>query len=338
MKNKFTFLEEDIQKINSEINFSEMKNKSILITGATGLIGTYLLLSLNNIIDNLNISITIIHNSPIDEVFKEIINFEKINCINEDITNIDKLEKLLDNYDYIIHSAGYGQPSKFLQNQLKTLELNTTSTFFLFNKLKKNGKFLFISSSEVYFDNENQIESLIGYSTPEHERACYIEGKRCGETICNIYRKNEIDAKSVRLSLTYGPGTKKNDQRMLTNFIQKAIEFNKIKLLDDGKGIRTYLYVADATIMIWNIFLNGKENVYNVGGQEKYTIFELANKISKLMNVEVEVGENNSLLGSPKSVNLNMSRYQSEFGELKLNELNNGLNKTIEWQKIIYQK
>ena len=81
MKNKFTFLEEDIQKINSEINFSEMKNKSILITGATGLIGTYLLLSLNNIIDNLNISITIIHNSPIDEVFKEIINFEKINCI-----------------------------------------------------------------------------------------------------------------------------------------------------------------------------------------------------------------------------------------------------------------
>lgn len=338
MKNNFQFIKDDVSKIHSNIDFTEMKNKSILITGATGLVGTYLLLSLNDIIDSYNIKVTIIHKSEIDDVFRDIIDFSKVTCINEDITNINLLEQSLGKYDYIIHSAGYGQPNKFLENELKTLELNTTSTFFLFNLLNVGGKFLFISSSEVYSGLESeQVEYKIGPSTPEHDRACYIEGKRCGETICNIYRKHGVDAKSIRLSLTFGPGTKKDDKRFLTNFIQKSIQNSKIELLDHGSSIRTYIYITDAIIMMWNIFLNGKSNVYNVGGDESKSILDIANEIGDIMGVNVIIPDfDNSLSGSPKFVNVDMNKYYNEFGQLRLDSVREGLIKTIMWQKIIY--
>lgn len=340
MKNKFYFLDEDEKKIHENVNFSEMENKSILITGATGLIGLYLLLSLKNIYISYNIKITIIYKSKIDDLFKCFIDFDKIECIEEDITNILSLEGILKKYDYIIHSAGYGQPNRFLENELKTIELNTVSTLFLFKKLNPNGKFLFVSSSEVYsgIDN-NQTENVVGRTTPEHNRACYIEGKKCGETICNIYRKSGIDAKSVRLSLTYGPGTKIDDKRMLTNFIEKALFDKQIKLLDNGTSIRTYIYVADAIIMFWQILFNGKQNVYNVGGIEPKSSLTIAKNIARLMGVEViKPHTQNTLVGSPKSVKISLKRYKDEFYFFNFEKLQNGLMKTIDWHKIIYRK
>jgi UDP-glucuronate decarboxylase len=339
MRNKFYFLDEDVKKIHQHVDFSEMKNKSILITGATGLIGLYLLLSLKDIFIEYNIKITIIYKSKIDDLFKCFIDFDKIECINEDITDIKSLESKLGTYDYIIHSAGYGQPNRFLENELKTIELNTSSTLFLFKKLNTNGKFLFVSSSEVYsgIDN-NQTESVVGRTTPEHNRACYIEGKKCGETICNIYRKSGVNAKSVRLSLAYGPGTKINDKRVLTNFIEKSILDKEIKLLDNGSSIRTYIYVADAIIMFWKILFEGKQNVYNVGGIQPKSIFNIAKKIASLMNVEViKPNTEHTLTGSPKSVKIDLKRYKEEFGFFDFESIENGLKKTIEWHKILYQ-
>lgn len=337
MKNKF--LEDDIKKIHENIDFSEMKNKSILIAGSTGLIGLYILLSLKDIFERDNIKITIIYQSTIDKIFYDFIDFTKVECIIEDITNINALDKRLGEYDYIINAAGYGQPNKFLEDQLKTIELNTSSTILLFSKLKKGGKFLFVSSSEVYSGiNTHQTEDIVGTTTPDHPRACYIEGKKCGETICNIHRKLGVNAKSVRLSLTYGPGTKRDDKRMLSNFIQKGLINKEIKLLDHGKSTRTFLYVADAVIMFWNILFNGKENTYNVGSTESKSIFNAAKMVGKIMNVPVIKPEDeHSLIGSPKSVKISMNRYKNEFGDLKMTSFNRGLKNTINWCKSIYE-
>jgi len=182
------------------IDFNSLRNKTILITGASGLIGLHLLSSLKKIQKDLNITIYT-WNKTKNELFDFI--FENCITIYSDITEITDLN-FLPNFDLIIHSSGYGQPNKFLQNKIKTIEINTTVTLRLLNKLNPDGSFLFISSSEVYngLYESNVTEDRIGLTNPTHPRSPYIESKRCGEAICNIFRENGQNIKVVRLGIT----------------------------------------------------------------------------------------------------------------------------------------
>ena len=222
-----------------------------------------------------------------------------------------------------------------------TIKLNTYVTLTLLEKvLTKNGKFLFISTSEVYSGllNPPFREEQIGTSSPLHPRACYIEAKRCGETIVNVYRNKGVAATSARLSLAYGPGTRSGDRRVLNNFIEKALIDKEIRLLDKGDAKRTYCYVSDAVNMMWQILLKGKECVYNVGGFSTVTIAELARFVGEISGVNVVFPENGGVgvSGAPEDVRLDLSRITSEFGKRELVNLETGLRSTIEWQQSLY--
>lgn len=236
--------------------------------------------------------------------------------------------------DMIIHGAGYGQPLKFAIDKIKTIEINTKTTIELFKYLKPHGKFLFISTSEVYSGADSPYsEEDIGTTTPQHPRACYIEGKRCGETICHAYRAQGFDVKIARLSLAYGPGTKRGDTRVLNQFIEQGFA-GKIVLKDKGEAMRTYCFVDDAVDIMWSILLYGKEAVYNVGGFSTLTIADLAKEIGAIMNATVIIpDEDTGLLGAPQSVQVDMRKVFKEFGDRPFTSLNNGLKKTIAWQK-----
>ena len=205
-----------------------------------------------------------------------------------DLSQIDFLSSLPP-AEVIIHAATYGQPGMFAAFPDTTLKLNTLSTFCLLDKLRSGNKFLFLSSSEVYDGLESSPfhEEQIGITNTTHPRACYIEGKRCGEAICNAYRTKGIDAKAVRLCHAYGPGTRSDDRRAMSSFIGMALREKKITLLDAGLARRSYCYISDAGAMIWRILLGGREVIYNVGGEYRTTIAELAQKIGNILNVEV---------------------------------------------------
>jgi nucleoside-diphosphate-sugar epimerase len=240
----------------------------------------------------------------------------------------------------IIHAGGYGQPGKFMIDPMKTLKLNTTLTIKLFEKLKQNGKFLFISSSEVYsgLTKSPFSENQIGTTNTDHPRSCYIEAKRCGEAIVFSARNQGIDAKSVRLSLAYGPGTKKDDKRVINSFIGRALVEKKIDMMDDGSALRTYCYVTDAVEIMWKILLEGKENIYNVGGKSKTTIADLAKLIGKTLKVPVNIPKSNKhLSGAPDDVSLNLDKIKKEFKKTDFVSLEDGMKKTIEWQKELYK-
>ena len=321
----------DIDNLN--INLGKLKNKSILITGSTGLIGIYLLASLKKYQKEYNINIYTWYRNEIT-IFKEF--FKDCNLIIGDITDEKNFENL-PNFDYIIHAAGYGQPGKFLENKIKTIQLNTYSTIKLLDKLKVSGSFLFVSTSELYngLEKLNIDENEIGSTNTNNNRSCYIEGKRCGESICHSYIESGKNVKIVRLSLAYGPGNLKNDARVLYSLMQKGLTEESINLLDGGDAIRTYCYITDIIEMFWNIFLYGKENTYNVAGKSVTSIYELASQIGKKLNKEVKTNTK-SLLDSPKIVNLSIDRYLNEFGNKNFVSLEEGLNKTLEWQKKLY--
>ncbi len=326
----------DATAILKKIDFRELDGKTILLTGASGLVGTYFLATLREL-QNKGMKIHIV--AVVQSNFPEYLSYfgEHVHFMQGDLTS-EKLLKSLPEADYIIHAAGYGQPGKFLENPVKTIALNTTSTIALFQKLKKDGKFLFVSTSEVYSGLETTpyTENMIGTTNTTHPRACYIEGKRCGEAIVNAERDQGVKAKSARLSLAYGPGTKRGDKRVINSFIEKALG-GKIELQDRGEARRTYCYISDAVEILFHILLSGKEPVYNVGGTSTVTIAKLAQTIGALLKVPV-IFPNTSAgaAGAPTDVRLDMTRVKNEFGKTDYVPLDRGVSRTIEWQKILY--
>lgn len=280
--------------------------KRIIVTGAYGLVGSNICKTLERVFPEL-------------ELIK--VKFDELN-ITEDLP-----------VDFIIHAAGYGQPSKFSKDKLATIEINTTYTNKLFSMLKPGGKFLFISSSEVYSGAQPPYkETDIGTTNPQHPRACYIESKRCGEAIVMAHRERGVDAKIARLALAYGPGTKRGDGRVLYQFIEQALETKTINLLDKGDAVRTYCYIDDAVEMLIKILFFGEQSVYNVGGTSTVTIKQLAEKIAELIpDTKIVLGEA-GLDGAPQDVKVCLDRITEEF-PIQFVPLETGLKNTIEWQK-----
>ena len=331
----------DIENFINVIDFETLRDKSILITGASGLLGTYFLATLcmlykRGVTPSLIVAVT---NSDSNYLIKEYEDSLPIlKAVQADLSSAATIDGF-GSFDFIIHAAGYGQPNRFMKDQIKTIQLNTTATLALFNVLNSNGRFLFLSSSEVYngLNNPPFNESQIGTTNTTNFRSSYIEGKRCGEAICHAQRSNGISASSARLALAYGPGTKAGDSRVINSFIERALKESEIKLLDHGSAMRTYCYVADAVEILWQILLHGTESLYNVGGKSRVTIAELARQIGAYVNVPVRFPEQSQeLQGAPSDVFLDMTRVQTEFNKVAYISLQDGLSRTIAWQKILY--
>lgn len=312
-----------------------MKSK-ILITGATGLIGFNLLNYLKNL-RKYEIHINYFNN--IDSVFKKYIS-KSIKKYQFDICDTKYIKKL-PKYDLIIHASGYGQPKKFTSDPYKTLCLNSISTHELLKKVNFGGTFVFISSSELYSDsNENyNSESDKIVINPNNKRNCYIVGKIFGEQLNKIYcEQHNINYKNIRVASTYGPFFKLNDNKVINEFIIKSLLKNKISLIDDGSAVRNFLYVDDCVKMIWKIIKKGKNHTYNVTGNQIITIKDLAQKICEKTNSKLILGEKNmSIISSPKYVNISSDLYNLEFGKYNYTSLNKGLDESIKWCNILLQ-
>jgi nucleoside-diphosphate-sugar epimerase len=338
-KNKlFNYIINDTASLYDEKKFKFLRNKEILIAGATGVLGNYFISFFLSSLKSKNKpkSITLVYKSDLPDYLKFLKKIPKIKLVKKDLEDLVKLK--IKKQDFIIYLTGYGQPSKFIKDPLKTYKINTTSLEFFINKIKAKGRFLFLSTSEIYSGLSGKIsENKVGNTNTDHPRACYIESKRGGETLLNLY-KNKINFHpiSARLCLAYGPGVKKNDERVLHQFINKALKFKKIKMLDNGKALRSYIYVSDAVRMLINILFFGKKSLYNIGGKKIISIKNLAKKISKILNVKFELPKKikNKKFGKPpKNAYVDIKNYEIEFGKFKLLNIEEGLKRTIEWQK-----
>ena len=258
----------DAREVCQKVDLSPLGSKTVLITGASGLIGVNILACLKyfSSVCRKKFKVTAVVQSRPMPYLEKLLDFPGATVLQGDLTDYDFCRGLPP-ADFIIHAAGYGQPRRFLADPVKTLQLNTSTLFLVLEKLFPDGKFLYLSTSEVYSGlvKPPHREDEIGTTNTTHPRAAYIEAKRCGEAIGHAYRLNGVDIKAARCCLAYGPGTKPADARVLNNFIYKGLN-GKIDLLDQGTAVRSYCYIADTVEILLHILLYGKDFIYNVGG------------------------------------------------------------------------
>lgn len=265
-----------------------LKDKTVYITGATGLIGkslVYELLGLCNIVVQVR-------------------NKEKaLNLFGDKVEYVicDLLEK--SNYqgsvDYIIHCANPTSSKFFVDKPVETINSAVNGTFNIleFAKEKKVDGFVFLSTMEVYGTPEK------GHRVKENEggsfdsavvRNCYPLSKQTCESLCAGYASEYgLHTRVLRLTQTFGPGVEYNDGRVFAEFARCAIEKRNIVLKTKGETERDYLYTSDAVNAILTVLLHGNDGeIYTAANEETFcSIYDMAKMVAEMNAIEVVIEE-----------------------------------------------
>ncbi|MBQ9609832.1 MAG: NAD-dependent epimerase/dehydratase family protein [Lachnospiraceae bacterium] len=268
---------EDIKKIaDLKYAWDKFTGKNIAISGATGMIGSFLIDVLMYRNDNHNQNINIYafgrNEEKAKKRFDKYFDSEKFHFIKQDI-NLPIDEKICgDKVEYIIHAASNTHPVAYASDPIGTVSANVIGTNNLLDWAGRVSceRFVFISSVEIYGENKGDTdtfaEDYLGYIDCNTLRAGYPESKRTGETLCQAYISQKgLDVIIPRLSRCYGPTMLSSDTKALSQFILKGIHNEDIVLKSEGTQLYSYAYMADAVSGIFKLMFDGEcGGAYNV--------------------------------------------------------------------------
>ncbi|BDC93295.1 NAD-dependent epimerase/dehydratase family protein [Treponema bryantii] len=270
MNNK-NIIQEDIESILLQnCDFSILKNKTILLTGATGLIGSVItdMLCFLNVKYNLNLKLLLI--SRHEHESKSSCTKYIVHDINIPFVSNEKI-------DFIIHAASNTHPVQYASEPIETITANIFGTYNLLQLAEKNKncRFILASSVEIYGDDKECKtkgfeEKDCGYLDCNTVRAGYNESKRLCETLCQAFlAQKKVDFVSARLCRAYGPTLKKDDSKVMSQFLRNGADTKDIILKSEGLQYYSYIYSADAASAIIYLMLKGKSGeAYNIAGKD----------------------------------------------------------------------
>jgi len=311
-------------------NLQVPQNKSILVTGGAGFIGSHLCEMLiekgNEVIcmDNFY--------TGTKENIRHLLQERNFELIRHDIVHPIFLE-----VDEIYNLACPASPVHYQFNPVKTIKTNVMGSVHMLGLAKRvQAKILQASTSEVYGNPEihPQAESYWGNVNPIGLRSCYDEGKRCAETLFfDYHRQNKVKIKVVRIFNTYGPRMHPNDGRVVSNFIVQALKGRDITIYGNGSQTRSFCYVDD---MVKGIIamMNAPDDFIgpvNLGNPGEFTILELAQKITGMVNSKSEIVYKPLPEDDPERRRPDISLAQEKLSWQPSIPLEEGLKKTIKY-------
>ena len=273
----------------------EMENRSVLITGAAGLICSAVVDILFRYNDTHEGKIQILAAGRwIEEMtarFKDMVNREDFTFVTYDAAKTDI--KLDVNADYIIHGASNAFPGMIVKEPVETMLSNFLGMKLLLDHARERGtrRILYISSSEVYgekADNEPYREGQYGYIDLLNPRNSYSVGKRAAETLCASYAAEYgVSSVIVRPGHIYGPTASPQDNRVSSAWAYQAARGEDIVMKSDGSQLRSYCYCLDCASAMLKVLLSGEQgHAYNISNPASViTIRQLAEKLAKSGNV-----------------------------------------------------
>ena len=289
------------------IAWGKLRNKNILITGATGLIGTFLidLFMYRNKNYNDAINIFAVGRSKEKAVkrFMEYFDQPYFTFIQQDIQSLIKVDISI---DYIIHGASNTHPVSYATEPINTILTSVLGTKMILDYAVKHNikRTLFLSTVEIYGENRGDVESFkedySGYIDCNTSRACYPEGKRTAEALCQAYiKESNADVVIARCCRVYGPTMGEEDSKVIAQFIRNCVNNNDIILKSKGNQIFSYCYVADICSALITLLLEGKNGeAYNISDSNcKLSLLQIATLLSEYTGTKV-IFENPSLVES----------------------------------------
>lgn len=311
MTNRFhhvLYLEDVKYAAGLDLPWDKIHNKKVLVTGAGGLIGSFVVdvLMERNRSDQMCCQIYALGRNRkvaearfcqyLDSPWFRLIQHD-INCPLEGIIN--------ETFDFILHLASNTHPVAYSSNPIATITANVLGTDHLLRYAVNNHteRFVFASSNEIYGENRGDVEffeeAYCGYLDSNTLRAGYPESKRCGEALCQAYLwEKGMDVVVPRFTRSYGPTMLMSDTKAVSQFIMKGISGQDIVLKSEGNQYYSYTYAADAATGLLAVMLSGKRGeAYNIADSgSDITLKDLADMIADLCNTNVvfeipDVGE-----------------------------------------------
>lgn len=196
--------------------------------------------------------------------------------------------------DQIFNLACPASPPAYQFNPIKTIKTSTVGMVNVLGLAKRcRARVLQSSTSEVYGDPHvhPQTEDYWGHVNPIGPRSCYDEGKRVAESLCvNYHRENGVDVRIVRIFNTYGPRMDPQDGRVISNFINQAIQDEPITIYGDGSHSRSFCYVDDLIEAMLRM-MEQTETIgpVNIGNPMETSLLDLAQTIRSITNSKSEI-------------------------------------------------
>lgn len=267
---------EDVERILAEpLPWADFAGAAFLVTGATGMIGQYVvrtLLALNH--RSIRVIALTRHGARAERMFAPQASDRRLRILAQDVSSPIAVDERL---DYIVHTASPANPAAFQNDPLGVIRANVRGTENVLAAAAESGaKVCYLSSSEIYgtpltLPGEASpllTEDRIGALDPLSLRSAYPESKRMGENLCVAYQaQHGVDYRIARLSYTYGPGMDLEDPRVQAYFFRQAVRGEDIVLQSDGALRRMYTYVSDAVSALFYLLAADHSLTCNIANE-----------------------------------------------------------------------
>ena len=292
MSNKEEIIRQDMERINSAdfIDWSRLNDKTLLITGATGLIGSTVVNALLYANQKRGLNLTVLalvrNENRAKEKFADHIGDQSLKFV---VGSVEDFPEIDGSVDFIIHGASQTASKMMVEQPVETILTAVTGTKNILNlaKEKKVEGMVYLSSMEIYGHPERGhkvTEDETGSLSPLNVRNSYPISKQQCEALCCAYASEyAVPVMTARLTQTFGPGVDYNDNRIFAYFGRCVLEKKDIVLKTKGETERCYLYTADAVTAILTVMLNGKRgDAYNMADENTYcSIAEMAQIVAE---------------------------------------------------------
>jgi nucleoside-diphosphate-sugar epimerase len=296
----------------TEVLWQELRGQRILITGATGFFGCWLLESFAWANRRLNLNACAVglsrHSGVLTEKAPHLAQDPAISLHAADVRHGDFPQG---SFSHVIHAAT--EASAKLNNETPLVMFDTivegTRRALQFSIASSVSKFLLISSGAVYGTQPPELthisETLEGGPDPLNPANAYAEGKRSAELLCSLTASPRLLTTVARCFAFVGPYMQLDAHFAIGNFISDQLHDRPISVRGDGSAVRSYLYASDLMVWLWTILFTGRSRrAYNVGSEEALNIAALAHEVAAALRPQAEVK-----IASPARPGAQVHRY-----------------------------
>jgi len=326
----------EIKEIAEEFK-DEFNGKKVLVSGAAGFLGSWLV----DVLLQAGAEVYGVDNfaSGLKRNIENALKNRNFHFYEADVSSTLPDEILREDLDFVFHLASRASPFEFEHYPLEIIDSNTTGTRRMLEIARKsNARFLFTSTSEIY-GQPNVVptpETYWGYVNTIGPRSCYDESKRLGETITMAYhRQYDLDVRIVRIFNTYGPRMRADGiyGRVVPRFVTQALTGKPITVFGDGKQTRSFCYVTDQIRGILKLMLSNraKGHVVNIGNPDEITILSLAKIVKELTGSDSRIEFHPLPPDDPPRRCPDVTKAKDLLGWEPRVKLKVGLKRTIEW-------